>query len=175
MNASGSGHDQVVELLLKANADVNIQDTNGGTALMVASFNGHDQVVESSLPNPNADVICQEEPVVKDANNTIQSSQTVQESSSPYASIFDDTNLTEYPPDDQFNTNFSSIADQMNDQNPIIRSTSSFIDSIYESLKQPFTAFIKIENKKKFIKKSKLKSNLFNSQEEKIYTSIIKQ
>jgi hypothetical protein len=130
-------------------------------------------VVESSLLNTNTDVFSQEEPI-KDANTTIQSSQNVQESSSPYASIFDETNLTEHPQDEQFSTNFSSTADQMNDQNPIIRSTSSFIDSIYESLKQPFKTFKKKENKKKLIKKSKLK-NLFNSQEGKIYASIIKQ
>ena len=43
---ASNGYTQVVELLLKANADVNIQATNGATALMVASCNGHTQIVE---------------------------------------------------------------------------------------------------------------------------------
>jgi serine/threonine-protein phosphatase 6 regulatory ankyrin repeat subunit B len=50
-----ASHDQVVELLLKANADVNVQANNGTTALMLASDNGHDQVVELLL-KANADV-----------------------------------------------------------------------------------------------------------------------
>ena len=49
MCASMNGHLQVVELLLKDNADVNAQEEDGFTALMVASENGHTQVVELLL------------------------------------------------------------------------------------------------------------------------------
>ncbi|XP_041379641.1 ankyrin repeat and protein kinase domain-containing protein 1-like [Gigantopelta aegis] len=52
--ASEKGHHQVVELLLKENADSNLQKEDGWTALMSASQNGHHQVVELLL-NGNAD------------------------------------------------------------------------------------------------------------------------
>ena len=48
MAASKNGHYQVVELLLKGEADVNIQN-NGWTALMFASDNGHHHIVELLL------------------------------------------------------------------------------------------------------------------------------
>ena len=54
MFASQNGHYQVVELLLKENADPNLQDLDGVTALMFASQNGHYQVVEDLLKE-NAD------------------------------------------------------------------------------------------------------------------------
>ena len=47
--ASFNGHHQVVELLLKEHADINTQNENGWTALVVASFNGHHQVAELLL------------------------------------------------------------------------------------------------------------------------------
>ena len=46
MVASFNGHHQVVELLIKEHADVNTQEKDGWTALMIASENGHHQVVE---------------------------------------------------------------------------------------------------------------------------------
>ena len=55
MLASQNGHTQVVELLIKENADVKIQIKEGVTALMLASKNGHTQVVELLLKE-NADV-----------------------------------------------------------------------------------------------------------------------
>jgi serine/threonine-protein phosphatase 6 regulatory ankyrin repeat subunit B len=56
MSASQNGHLKVVELLLKQQADPNIQTKNGYTALMSASQNGHLKVVELLLKqqaNPN--------------------------------------------------------------------------------------------------------------------------
>ena len=47
--ASLNGHYQVVELLLKENADPNLQDHNGLTTLMFASLDGYYQVVEVLL------------------------------------------------------------------------------------------------------------------------------
>ena len=49
MFAGQNGHHQVVELLLKENADPNLRDLDGVTALMFASQNGHYQVVELLL------------------------------------------------------------------------------------------------------------------------------
>ena len=53
---SENGHYHVVELLLKQQADPNIQHRNGTIALYIVSLNGHDQVVELLLKeeaNPN--------------------------------------------------------------------------------------------------------------------------
>ena len=55
MIASLNGHFQVVEVLLKENADINTQEKDGCTALMIASSNGHTQVVELLLQR-NADI-----------------------------------------------------------------------------------------------------------------------
>ena len=55
IEAANKGNIEVVKLLLKENADVNIQDKNGVTALMLASLNGHTHVVELLLKE-NADV-----------------------------------------------------------------------------------------------------------------------
>ena len=49
MFVSDNGHHQVMELLLKEGADVNIQNNDGWTALMIASDDGHHQVVELLL------------------------------------------------------------------------------------------------------------------------------
>ena len=46
MLASQNDHTHVAELLLKADADVNIQTKNEWTSLMLVSQNGHTQVVE---------------------------------------------------------------------------------------------------------------------------------
>ena len=56
MFASQNGHFQVVELLLKENANPNLQTKKGSIALTSASQNGHYQVVELLLngkTNPN--------------------------------------------------------------------------------------------------------------------------
>ena len=58
--ASRNGHLQVVELLLKENADPNVQNLKGWTALIFASRNGDHQVVEALLKkgaNPNIHAI----------------------------------------------------------------------------------------------------------------------
>uniref|UniRef100_A0A1X7VJ57 Uncharacterized protein n=1 Tax=Amphimedon queenslandica TaxID=400682 RepID=A0A1X7VJ57_AMPQE len=49
MAASTDNHYQVVELLLKANADPNIQKKDGQTALMLASQSGHTESIELLL------------------------------------------------------------------------------------------------------------------------------
>ena len=46
MCAAGQGHERVVELLMQHGAEVNLQDSDGGTALMVAASTGHERVVE---------------------------------------------------------------------------------------------------------------------------------
>ena len=47
--AARDGNIDAVELLLKEHVDINIQDENGATALMLASYNGHAQIVELLL------------------------------------------------------------------------------------------------------------------------------
>ena len=49
MLASQNGHLQLAELLLKENADPNVQNIQGWTALIFASRIGHHQVVEILL------------------------------------------------------------------------------------------------------------------------------
>jgi serine/threonine-protein phosphatase 6 regulatory ankyrin repeat subunit B len=49
MIASQNGHSQVAELLLKQQADPNIQNNNGWTALMDASQNGHPEVADKQI------------------------------------------------------------------------------------------------------------------------------
>ena len=58
--AARDGNVDVVELQLKEHVDINIQDENGETALMLASKNGHIQVVELLLKE-HADVNIQNE------------------------------------------------------------------------------------------------------------------
>ena len=55
IDAAKVGNTKLVEVLLKENADVNVQNEDNYTALMVASLNGHTQVAELLL-NENADV-----------------------------------------------------------------------------------------------------------------------
>ena len=55
MIASRYGHTQIVELLLKGNADVNIQEEQKWTALILACHYNHTKVVELLLKE-NADV-----------------------------------------------------------------------------------------------------------------------
>ncbi|XP_041346697.1 ankyrin repeat, SAM and basic leucine zipper domain-containing protein 1-like [Gigantopelta aegis] len=58
--AAKTGNTEVVKLLLKENVDVNVQDEEGVTALMIASENGHTQVVDLLL-KANVDVNVQDE------------------------------------------------------------------------------------------------------------------
>ena len=60
IEAAKTGNTEVVKLQLKEHVNVNIQDEDGVTALMLASLNGHTQVVELLLKN-NADVNIQKE------------------------------------------------------------------------------------------------------------------
>ncbi|XP_059165790.1 uncharacterized protein LOC131948271 [Physella acuta] len=46
MIASQNGHDNVVEILIKAGADLNHLNDDGCNSLMIASINGHDKVVD---------------------------------------------------------------------------------------------------------------------------------
>ena len=47
--AAGYGHERVVELLLQNGADVNLQNSNGGTALMIVALLNHPAVVQRLL------------------------------------------------------------------------------------------------------------------------------
>ena len=49
MRSASQGHERVVELLIRRGAEVNLQDSNGVTALMMAAFFGHHAVVSLSL------------------------------------------------------------------------------------------------------------------------------
>ena len=60
IEAAKIGNIEVVKLQLKEHVNVNIQDEDGVTALMLASLNGHTQVVELLLKE-NADVNIQKE------------------------------------------------------------------------------------------------------------------
>jgi len=55
INAARNGQKDVVELLVKARADVNAKSNNGRSALMHAAWNGHKNVIELLL-NVGADV-----------------------------------------------------------------------------------------------------------------------
>ena len=48
MTAAGHGHERLVELLLRHGAAINMQDSDGDTALMDAAY-GHERVVELLL------------------------------------------------------------------------------------------------------------------------------
>ena len=55
MLASHYGHSEIVTTLVNSHTDVNIQDEDDWTALMIASQNGHSEIV-TKLINANADV-----------------------------------------------------------------------------------------------------------------------
>ncbi len=46
---SQEGHTEGVKLLLDKGADVNVADSKGNTALIVASFNGHEEIAKLLL------------------------------------------------------------------------------------------------------------------------------
>jgi ankyrin repeat protein len=46
MMASGGGHPEIVKMLLRAGADVNMKAVEGETALSVAKEEGHSEVVQ---------------------------------------------------------------------------------------------------------------------------------
>ncbi|KAG8236832.1 hypothetical protein J437_LFUL017116 [Ladona fulva] len=49
------GRLDMVQLLLEAGADVNIQDEDGSTALMCAAEHGHADIVRALLAQPDCD------------------------------------------------------------------------------------------------------------------------
>ena len=49
MYAASEGHERVVELLMQHGAEVELQDNDRWTALMVAARSGHERVVELLL------------------------------------------------------------------------------------------------------------------------------
>ena len=46
MRAEEKGHDEIVKVLIKAGADVNVKNDDGDTALMRAEEKGHDEIVK---------------------------------------------------------------------------------------------------------------------------------
>ena len=44
-----TNHEQVTRHLLKANANIEVQNTEGGTALMFAAQNGHENVLRKLI------------------------------------------------------------------------------------------------------------------------------
>ena len=54
MHAAGQGHERVVELLLRRGAGIDMQTSNGGTALMAAASQGHERVVDLLIQEESA-------------------------------------------------------------------------------------------------------------------------
>ena len=46
----------MVQLLLEAGSDINIQDEDGSTALMCATEHGHVEIVKTLLTHPDIDI-----------------------------------------------------------------------------------------------------------------------
>lgn len=57
MLAVSHGSLQMVQLMLEANADVNLQDFDGSTALMCAAEHNHIDIVETLLAHPDINVL----------------------------------------------------------------------------------------------------------------------
>lgn len=63
MLAASHGRADMVNLLVDCGADINVQDSDGSTALMCASEHGHADIVKLLLNQPTcdpniADVVC---------------------------------------------------------------------------------------------------------------------
>lgn len=55
MLAVSHGRLDMVQMLLEAGADINIQDEDGSTALMCAAEHGHIEIVKHFLSQPDCD------------------------------------------------------------------------------------------------------------------------
>lgn len=55
MLAVSHGRQDMVQMLLEAGADINIQDEDGSTALMCAAEHGHIEIVKHFLSQPDCD------------------------------------------------------------------------------------------------------------------------
>ena len=56
MLAVSHGRHEMVQLLLEAGSDINIQDEDGSTALMCATEHGHVEIVKTLLTHPDIDI-----------------------------------------------------------------------------------------------------------------------
>ena len=57
MKASNNGHHTIIPLLLEAGAQIDAQNNNGYTALILASYHGEEAAVRELLKgNPNLDL-----------------------------------------------------------------------------------------------------------------------
>ena len=56
MLAVSHGRHEMVQLLLEACSDINIQDEDGSTALMCATEHGHVEIVKTLLTHPDIDI-----------------------------------------------------------------------------------------------------------------------
>lgn len=73
MLANGNGHFQIVELLLKEHADIDIPTHDGVTALMLASENNHQEVVQLLQSYVKSDYTPQEENTSSKSHESIPS------------------------------------------------------------------------------------------------------
>lgn len=60
MLAVSHGNLEMVQLLLAAGADINIQDEDGSTALMCAAEHGRSDIVKHLLTHPDCDSLIQD-------------------------------------------------------------------------------------------------------------------